>query len=100
MEELSALEIARIKKAVFCIWLGFIYALGIYLLAGVGVWIALLVFLLIFISSYMNLARNLLVAVGAIFLFVILLALADFIPTGSELKTLAGQTGKMIRNWH
>ena len=83
MEELSALEIARIKKAVFCIWLGFIYALGIYLVAErADVWIALLVFLLIFISSYMNLARNLLVAVGAIFLFVILLALATSFQPG------------------
>lgn len=100
MEELSAIEIARIKNAVFCIWLGFIYALGMYVVAGVGVWIALLVFLLVFISSYMNLARTLLTAMGAIFLFVILLSFADFIPTGSELKTLTGQTGKMIRNWH
>ena len=100
MEELSAIEIARIKNAGFCIWLGFIYALGVYVVAGVGVWIAILVFLLIFISSYMNLARKLLATVGAIFLLVILLALADLIPTRNELKTLTGQTGEMIRNWH
>jgi hypothetical protein len=56
MSETNAVEIARIKNALFCLWVGSIF--GIAALAVTSFWRAVAIVMVVSVSCYLNVGRK------------------------------------------